>query len=157
GKLEFATSHFEFGQIAERNFFDTRPPLHETYFKSFPAFNVEVIKLPEKDRPLDFSGAVGHITAHASADRRDVDAGESMKLAVEWTGDGNLEFFEPPDPSRMEAFKGFRVYGTTDRKAFDRRTVTYDIAPISPDVHAIPSIPLRVFDPTKKAYVTTET
>jgi hypothetical protein len=157
GKLEFPTSHFEFGQIGERGFFDTRPPVHDTYFKRFPAFDVEVVKLPEKDRPLDFSGAVGHISAHASADRRDVDAGDSIKLAVEWTGDGNLEFFDPPDPAHIDAFKSFRVYGTTDRKAFDRRTVTYDLAPITADVHTIPPVPLRAYDPTKKAYVTIET
>jgi len=44
GKLEFATSHFEFGQIAERNIFDTRPPVRDTYFKRFPAFDVEAAR-----------------------------------------------------------------------------------------------------------------
>jgi hypothetical protein len=158
GKLEFATSHFEFGRIPENTGFFTRGQApREVYYKRFAAFDIEVFKLPEKDRPLDFTGAVGRISAHATADRRDLDVGDSIKLAVEWTGEANLEFFDPPDLARMDAFKSFRVYGTTDRKAYDRRTITYDIAPISPDVHAIPSVPLRVFDPTKKAYVTVDT
>jgi BatD DUF11 like domain len=159
GKLEFATSHLEFGRITGGSgfFFNSRPAEKETYYKGFPAFDIDVFKLPEKGRPLDFTGAVGRISAHASADRRDVDVGDSIKLAVEWTGDANLEFFDPPDLARMEAFKGFRVYGTTDRKAYDRRTVTYDIAPISADVHAIPSVALPVFDPTKKSYATVDT
>lgn len=157
GKLEFATSHFEFGRVADRGFFNTRQGESQIYYKRFPAFDIEVIKLPEKDRPLDFSGAVGRINAQASADRRDVDAGDSIKLSVEWTGDANLEFFDPPDLAHLEAFKNFRVYGTTDRKAYDRRTVTYDIAPISADVTAIPSVLLRAYDPTKKSYVTIET
>lgn len=157
GKLGFATSHFEFGRISDTGFFSTRQAVHDTYFKLFPAFDIDVFKLPDSGKPLDFGGAVGRISAHASADRRDVDVGDSIKLAVEWTGDANLEFFDPPDLARMEAFKSFRVYGTTDRKAYDRRTVTYDIAPISPDVHAIPSVPLSVFDPAKKAYVSVDT
>jgi hypothetical protein len=159
GKLEFATSHLEFGRITGGGsfFFNTRPTEKEAYYKRFPAFDIDVFKLPEKGRPLDFTGAVGRVSAHASADRRDVDVGDSIKLAVEWTGDANLEFFDPPDLAHMDAFKGFRVYGTTDRKAYDRRTVTYDIAPISPDVHSIPPVPLSVFDPTKKSYVTVDT
>jgi hypothetical protein len=158
GKLEFATSHFEFGRITENlGFFNNRPSEKQTYYKRFPAFDIEVVKLPDKDRPFDFSGAVGRVNAQATADRRDVDAGDSIKLSVEWTGDANLEFFDPPDLAHMEAFKNFRVYGTTDRKAYDRRTVTYDIAPISTDVHAIPPVPLSVYDPVKKAYVTVDT
>ena len=33
---------------------------------------------------------------------RDVDAGDSIKLSVEWSGDGNLDFFDPPDLARIE-------------------------------------------------------
>lgn len=158
GKLEFPTSHFEFGQVDDMGgFFNTRQPARKTFFKRFPGFDIEVIKLPEQGRPLDFTGAVGTFQVTASADRRDVDAGESIKLTVEWTGDGNLEFFELPDPARNPAFENFRVYGTNDRKSYERRSAVYDIAPISPDVKVIPPIPLRVYDPVKKAYVTIST
>jgi hypothetical protein len=116
-----------------------------------------VLELPEAGRPIDYTNAVGTLNANASVDRRDVDAGDSIKLSVEWTGEGNLEFFEPPDPSRMDAFKDFRLYGTNDRKTPDRRVVTYDLAPVSPDAKAIPPVPLVVFDPAKKAYVTIAT
>jgi hypothetical protein len=156
GKLEFATSHLEFGQV-ENSIFNLGPSEKHTYYKRVPPFTIDVLELPEQGRPLDFTGAVGALTANMNADRRDVEAGESIKVSVEWSGEGNLEFFDPPDPSRMDAFKGFRLYGTNDRKTSDRRVVTYDLAPISPEVQAIPPIPLVVFDPAKKAYVTVAT
>jgi hypothetical protein len=156
GKLEFATSHLEFGQV-ESSLFNFGASKKNTYYKRVPAFSIDVLELPEEGRPLDFTGAVGTLSANVNVDRRDVDAGDSIKVSVEWSGDGNLEFFDPPDPSRMDAFKGFRLFGTNDRKTTDRRTVTYDLAPISPEVQAIPPIPLIVFDPSKKAYVTLST
>ncbi|MBI5363060.1 MAG: BatD family protein, partial [Planctomycetes bacterium] len=158
GKIEIPTSHLEFGQIDQGgSFFNIRPTREkETYYKRFPGFAIDVVKLPEKARPLDYSGAVGRIQAHASADRHDVDAGDSIKLTVEWTGEANLEFFEPPDIGRLEAFHGFRVYGTNDKKSYERRVVVYDLAPITTDVKTIPPVPLSVFDPSQKAYVKVE-
>ncbi|MED6333903.1 MAG: BatD family protein [Planctomycetota bacterium] len=153
GTLSFPESFLEFGFVGG-GFFDTRK---ETYHVGFPAFELEVVPLPEEGRPFEFSGAVGRVQALATVDRRDVDAGESIKLSVEWTGDANLEFLEPPDPSRMEVFERFRLYGTTDRFFGDRRRVVYDLAPISAVVSEIPALPLSVFDPARGAYVTVST
>jgi hypothetical protein len=155
GKLEFPTSHLEFGNVESGGFFSSGEKV--TFFKRFAPFSIDVLELPEAGRPIEYTGAVGRLVASASSDRRDVDAGESIKVSVEWTGEGNLEFFDPPDPSRMEAFKDFRLFGTNDRKTPERRVVTYDLAPVSPDAKAIPPIPLVVFDPAKKSYVTVST
>ncbi|MBK7874543.1 MAG: BatD family protein [Planctomycetes bacterium] len=159
GRIEIPTSHLEFGQIDQNNgFFNIRPTREkETYYKRFPGFAIDVVKLPDQGRPIDFGGAVGRVLANATPDRRDVDVGDSIKLTVEWTGEANLEFFDGPDPSRSEAFKDFRLYGTNDKKSYERRTVVYDLAPITPDVKEIPPIPLVVYDPAKKAYVKVET
>ncbi len=156
GKLEFSTSHFEFGQVND-SIFNQRSRESRTYFKRFPAFDIQVQRLPEEGRPLEYTGAVGTISASATPDRRDVDAGDSIKFSVTWTGEGNLEFFDPPDPSRMDAFKDFRFFGKTDRKTAERRTVVYDLAPITPQVSAIPPLPLSVYDPVRKAYTVVAT
>ncbi|MFN0244185.1 MAG: BatD family protein [Planctomycetota bacterium] len=155
GKLEFSTSHLEFGYVENDVFMVSRNK--ETFYKRVAGFEVAVEKLPEQGKPIEFTGAVGSIVATASADRRDVDAGDSIKLSVTWSGDGNLEFFDPPDPARTPQFKDFRIYGTTDRKAVDRRTVVYDLAPISPSAQAIPPIVLPVFDPVTKSYTSVAT
>jgi hypothetical protein len=158
GKVEIPVSFFEFGHVAESlGFFGGRRDKTETFFARSAPLSVDVVALPEAGRPLDFSGAIGRLAARATAEPRDVDAGESIKLAVTWTGAGNLEFFTPPDPARIEAFRGFRVYGRTDDKAFDRRTVVYDLAPLSSEVREIPPLPLTVFDPEAGRYTTVAT
>ena len=157
GKLEFPTSFFEFGEIEEqRGFFSRERRKLETFFVRAAAFEVDVVPLPEAGRPLDFSGAIGAITAEATAEPRDVDVGDSIKFTVEWSGQGNLEFFTPPDPARIEGFRDFRVYGMTESKAFDRRRVTYDLAPLSSQVTRIPSLPLQIYDPELGRYTAVE-
>lgn len=149
GTLEFAQSWLEFGQVRSRGFSQKR----ETYFVGDPAFSVEVRTLPEAGRPPEFSGGVGRFEVQADVNRRDVDLGESIKLTVDWTGDANLEFFELPNPGRLEAFEDFRVYGTTNERFYgDRRRVVYDLAPKSADVFEIPPLPLVIFDPELQEY-----
>lgn len=156
--LEFPTSFLEFGRISEvGDFFSRRQAKEESYFARAEGFQIEVVPLPEQGRPLDFSGAIGSFKVRSVAEPRDVDAGDSIKFTVEYTGAGNLEFFEAPDPARMDSFKGFRTYGKTESKFFDRRTIVYDIAPMSPDVKEIPPLPLSVFDPEAGQYTTVQT
>ncbi len=153
GDLELSTSMCEFGRAATDSLFQRGDP-GVAYYKRSPATTIHVLRLPTENQPLDFSGAIGSLSVNAVADHRDVDAGDSIKLTVDWTGTGNLEFFTPPDLSRVDAFKGFHVYGTNDRKSVDRRSVTYDLAPLGPEVTEIPPVPLSVYDLEKKAYVT---
>jgi len=154
GTLEFPTSFFEFGRLRQAGFFDTR---RESHFVQADPFTIEVIALPSEGQPMDFSGAVGALSARASADVRDVRVGDSIKLTAEWSGDGNLQYFRIPDPGALDSFRGFRVYGTTEEKSPTRRKVVYDLAPLSTEVQAIPPIPLSVFDPAKGAYETITT
>jgi len=153
GTLTFPSSHFEFGRV-DRGFFESR---REIYYVAWPALEVEILPLPEDGRPFEFSGGVGRFNARASVDRRSLDLGESLKLSVEWTGTGNLEFFEAPDLGREEAFAGFRAYGATDRFSGDRRVVTYDLAPKSAAVSELPPVGLTIFDPVAGEYIELET
>ena len=147
GPLELPTSFMTFV---------SRPRFErgETYYVRAPQLALEVLPLPSEGRPFDFSGAVGRFDVTASVDRRDVDAGESIKLEVEWSGHGNFEFFEPPAIERAEAFRGFRVYGKTETKQSDRRTVVYDVAPLGPETRTIPPVELAYFDTQSESYAT---
>lgn len=158
GKFTFPASHFEFGHRGD-GFSRLIGGGSDDFsnFKRAPAFDVLVKAIPEAGRPIDWSGAVGTFEANAIADRRDVVAGDSIKLTVEWTGEGNLEFFDAPDLARIDAFRGFRVYGTQDRKTPSRRAVTYDLAPIDAAITEIPPVPLSVFDTKSGQYVSVAT
>lgn len=154
GELDFPQSWLEFGRETGSLLRRQR----ETYYVGAPGFSIEVRTLPTDGQPFDFSKGVGHFDVTADVSRRDVDVGESIRLTVDWSGDANLEFFDPPDPSRLAAFEGFRSYGSTnDRFYGDRRRVVYDLAPLSEDIHEIPPLPLVVFDPEVEKYVTVST
>ncbi len=151
GTIEFPTSFLEFGQrLPARSLFESSRK--KTFFVQAPPLALEVVPLPSEGQPFDFSGAVGTLAARASADTRDVVVGDSIKLQVVWTGSGNLEFFDAPDLAHLDAFEGFRVYGRTEEKGFDRRAVTYDLAPMDAAVERIPAVPLSVFDPEAGRY-----
>ncbi len=154
GPVEFPESFLEFAKIRE-NFFDTRKVA--SYFVRAEPFTLEVVPLPLEGQPLDYSGAVGTLAVHASADVRDVGVGESIKFTVEWTGQGNLEFFQAPDPKRIDSFHSFRVFGSTEEKRFELRRVVYDLAPLDESVREIPALPLSVFDPEQGVYRTLAT
>jgi hypothetical protein len=154
GPLEFSVSVLEFASISQRGFLQNS---YESYYALLPAFELNVKTIPEEGRPFDWTGAVGLIEAGRRVDRRDVDVGESIKLAVSWTGPGNLEFFDAPDPARLDSFAGFRVLGTEDEFRGDERRVTYDLVPTSPEVDEIPGLPLWIFDPLLEVYREIET
>jgi hypothetical protein len=158
GTFTFPASHFEFGHRGD-GFSRLLGGGSDDFsnFKRAPAFDVLVKPIPEAGRPIDWSGAVGTFEANAIPDRRDVVAGDSIKLTVEWTGEGNLEFFDAPDLARVDAFRSFRVYGTQDRKTPNRRAVTYDLAPVEASVTEIPPVPLSVFDTATGKYETVVT
>jgi len=156
GKLVFPTSFLEFG-LYERNrrgLLFGRTEKTESHFVRAEPFTLDVVELPTEGQPFDFSGAVGTLDVRASADTRDVVVGDSIKLTVDWTGAGNLEFFEAPDLGLIDDFDGFRVYGTTEEKSIERRRVVYDLAPLTDEVLAIPPVPLSVFDPEREVYDT---
>lgn len=158
GTLTFPGSHFEFGHRSD-GFSRLVGGGSEdfSYYKRAPEFDLNVKAIPEEGRPLDWSGAVGKFEASATPDRRDVVAGDSIKLTVEWTGEGNLEFFDVPDLTRVDTFRRFRMYGKQDRPTPSRRAITYDLAPIDDTATEIPPVPLVVFDTATGRYTTIET
>ncbi|MFT4541558.1 MAG: hypothetical protein ACI841_000208 [Planctomycetota bacterium] len=158
GTLDLPSSSFEFAKLLQRGGFG-RADRYEEYYVLLPGTAIEVVPVPEKGRPFEWTGAVGVIAASRRVDRRDVDAGESIKLTVSWSGDANLEFFEAPDPGRMDDFMGFRVLGREDEYRPGTRRVTYDLVPVSAEVTEIPSVDLWVFDTESEEYrrVPTET
>ena len=101
--------------------------------------------LPEEGRPPQFGGAIGRFAVAAEAHPRELAVGESLRLVLRVTGEGDLRSFEPP---RLRDLAGFRVLGMLDEPGADARTLTYSLAPESALVEALPSIPFVSFDPS---------
>ena len=156
GTVEFGRSLFKFSELVGRGGAFSRGASRDFYAPVEP-FEIKVLPVPEEGRPLEWSGAVGEIEAARSVPRRDIDLGDAIELEVRWYGEGNLEFFDPPDLSRLTAFDQFRVLGVEDRKSPDERVVTYDLVPLDAAVNEVPGVPLSVFDTTSRRFVTTST
>lgn len=153
GKLELPSSFLEFGEKSRSLF---QSGVKNNYFVRANELDLEVVPLPSEGRPFEFSGAVGKFRVRASVDARDLIVGDSIKLSVEWTGQGNMEFFDAPALDRLDAFNGFQFYGSTEEKSLGRRRVVYDMAPLTSQVNEIPAVPLWSFDPEENAYVKIE-
>ena len=152
GTLEFPASSFLFAEVLERSRSQFRRPKMREYYITVDPFSIEVLPVPEKGRPFEWTGAVGEIAADRRLSDRDVTAGETMQLEVTWTGMANIEFFDAPDLKRLEAFEGFRVLGTEDTNLGMERRLVYELVPLSSEVTEIPPIPLWVFNPNTEAF-----
>ena len=119
--------------------------------------SVQVLSLPEKGRPADFAGAVGHFSAKAEAQPQQVQAGDPVTLRVEIEGDGNVQVIPEPDMSPH----GFEVYaptveleeGQTPTGAYGaRKKLEYILIPELGGRRQIPSVSFSYFDPDTGQY-----
>ena len=154
--LDLSAGTFQFAELVERGV-GFRPDRVKRYYARLAPARNQVLPVPEKGRPLTWTGAVGDLTAERRVDRRDVDEGDSLSLTVSWFGDGNLEFFEAPDLSRVEGFADFRVLGSRDDRLGDERRVTYELLPATHDITEIPPVPLWVFDTSEEEFTVVAT
>lgn len=118
------------------------------------ALRLTILPLPEEGRPADFSGAIGRFAIRAQAEPRELEQGQSLKLSLAITGDGDLSSCAPPDLSGLE---GFHLQGQLVERGAAELTVLYDLAPEA-GVASVPPIRFTCFDTTPPAgYRTIET
>jgi len=126
-----------------------------------PAPSIEVKPLPERDRPADFSGAVGQYTLSATLDTDHPDPGSPVKLRIEVKGQGNLGLVElerPELPALVESFepeRGERL--NLGSNGFSgSKWIEILLIPRHKGVYTIPAISFSYFDPQKATYVVLE-
>ncbi len=152
GTLEYPTSTFVFAEEVERSTSPFRASRLREYYATLEPFTIEVLPIPEADRPFEWGGAVGTLTAERRVNQRDVAAGETIQLEVTWSGMANTEFFDLPDLKRIEAFENFRVLGVEDTHLGMERRAVYELVPLTSEVTEIPPVPLWVFNTDTESY-----
>jgi len=130
-----------------------------TYSVNSRPVAIEILPLPEANKPADFSGAVGNYSFKAQISKEKVKENDAINLTITLTGKGNIklvnplkinfpEDFETYDPKTKENITS-GANGVSGNKTFD-----YLIIPRHEGDYKIDQIAFSYFDPEKKQYVT---
>lgn len=140
-----------------RDIFGRRMVRTIAYIASSGRRTINVKALPEANKPLDFSGAVGDFDFTVISSKDILKANESAQIKVEVTGNGNLKLIELPtietpngleryEPEHKEQIKT-SINGLSG-KVFDQ----YTVVPQFRGKYKIPPVSFSYFSLKDKAY-----
>ncbi|MBE0539571.1 MAG: protein BatD [Ignavibacterium sp.] len=119
---------------------------------------VDVMPLPENNKPSTFRGAVGRFDFSASMDKSQARTNEPISLRLNISGTGNIKLLELPP---FELPNGFEKYDPKIDEQINRsgkisgvKKAEYLLIPRVAGTRVIPPIEFSYFDPEKKSYQT---
>jgi len=119
---------------------------------------VDVMPLPENNKPASFRGAVGKFDFSASLDKSKTKTNEPINLKFDISGTGNIKLLELPP---FELPNGFEKYDPKVDEQISRsgkisgsKKAEYLLIPRVPGKREIPAIEFSYFDPERKSYRT---
>ncbi len=113
--------------------------------------NVDVLELPEENKPKDFSGAVGQFEFKAQASPNQVKAGDPITLRLTIQGEGNLKSVQLPAIKEDENFK---VYDPQVKEENGTKVLEQVLIPKTEKVTEIPALNFSYFDTQSLSYKT---
>ncbi len=121
---------------------------------------IDVKPLPEKDKPIDFSGAVGNFTITTKTDSVSVPFGENAHLSVVIKGTGNIAVANLPVinwPANTDHFEAVSTdhINKENFPVSGNRTFTIPFVSKKEGVIIIPPVSFSYFDPIAQKYTTT--
>ena len=123
---------------------------------------LNVLPLPETDRPASFTGAVGRYTVEGSVEPDRAMVGEAVSLAVRISGTGNVKALPAPALPEFDDIEVFPpsenadVRNDTDGMSGEK-SFTWVLVPRRPGTLVVPPIEYAWFDPDTESYVTAST
>ncbi len=133
------------------------PEVEENVTLDSKPLTITVKPLPEKDKPSDFSGAVGKFSITSALVNRNVTAQDEADLKVTVAGSGNLPVISAPSvnwPAGMDSFDptakediNKTIVPLSGYKTFD-----YVFTTKAPGHYTIPPLSLSYFDPAAREY-----
>lgn len=162
GKSPFADDPFFSNDPFFKNFFDDSNfgfdyQNVEKTLKSNP-LTVQVKPLPQQNKPIDYSGAVGQFSFKPSIDKTKLKANEAITLKLTVAGSGNLNLIEkpainfPPDFEVYDPKITDNIHSTTSGIS-GSRTFEYLVIPRTAGTFKIAPVQFAYFDLGKKDYV----
>jgi len=123
---------------------------------------INVKALPEKGKPIDFSGAVGEFKLNVTTDKNVLKANEAAQIKVEVTGRGNLKLFDIP---KITTPKQLEIYTPEHKEQVNTSLIglrgsisdTYTVVPQFKGKYKIPAVTFSYFNTKEKKYETLKT
>ncbi len=119
--------------------------------------SVEILALPEKNRPLDFKNIIGQFNIQANLGKNDLEVGDTTTLTITVSGKGNIRGVTFPEPDLDRQFK---VY--PDQPEFKQTVAAnqitgqkifkFALVPLQSGEVTLPAFTLSYFDPEIKDY-----
>ncbi len=127
-----------------------------------PPVKINVLALPEKDKPQDYGGAVGKFIVTTKLDKKELTTDDVATFTVTINGSGNLKLIVPPKlnlPNGINTYDPVVVDTITGRSTTisGSKILTYAITPQTPGDYEIPAIPFTYYDAVKGEYVSAST
>ena len=139
-------------------FFNRRPNLaHESI--SSNQLTIHVHALPTEGRPVNFTGAIGHLKVTGTAEPTSVDVGDPVTLHFSVSGEGNFNYVRCPtlasDPAWKTYVPTFKIDYLGD-ESHTQAVKTFDqsVIPLKNGNVPLPTASFSYFDPATKQYVT---
>ncbi|MBI3500607.1 MAG: protein BatD [Bacteroidetes bacterium] len=122
------------------------------------AVTIDVMPLPEANKPADFPGAVGNFSMNATLDKDKVKANEGINLKITISGKGNLKLIDAPKmnfPDEFETYdpKTNENISVTQNGVNGNKTFEYLIIPRHEGIYKIQPNSFTYFDAEKKNYI----
>lgn len=123
---------------------------------------IEVVALPEINKPDNFAGDVGEFALNATLEKENIKVNEAVKLTVTITGKGNASFIQLPAinfPAGIESYTPVTNSSTTivNDVLEGEKTFTITLIPKKEGNYSLPGVSFSYYDPQKKEYVTIQT
>ncbi|NKB22967.1 MAG: hypothetical protein GKR87_00925 [Kiritimatiellae bacterium] len=117
---------------------------------------VNVLPLPEKNRPPHFYGAVGTFQFKAEVKPTEISVGDPITLSMEVRGQGNIESISTPEINFGDQFKVYEPKLVSrdlnkDRSA-GRKVFEQVVIPKTDQLSEFPPIEFSYFDPKNETY-----
>ena len=123
---------------------------------------INIKPLPVKNKPKNFSGAVGDFRIISEIDKTEIKTNQTITIKIVISGNGNFELFDPLKINIHNSFdaldpKETNNYEITSDGIIGRKTYKYTFIARKPGDYTIPAIQFAFFDPQKERYTTLAT
>jgi hypothetical protein len=140
-------------------FFNTTEP-KAVAFSSNP-IQLEVLPLPEKGQPRNFSGMVGSYEVSRTVGKQQAVAGRALPVEININGKGNIRSISPPTLNLPEGIDVFEpeitdAYQKKGKIFGGSRTFKYTLVPEKAGPLLLPPQEINWFDPNTAQYVSME-